>query len=63
MTAIFFLLRPLLTNRRGATATEYVLIAAVIGGLVISSATSFGNGLSSAYSSIGTTLSTKATGM
>ena len=50
-------------DRRGVTALEYGLIAAVIGGVVITAATSFGNSLSSAYTSIGTTLSTKATGM
>ncbi len=50
-------------DRRGVTALEYGLIAAVIGGVVITASTSFGNSLSSAYTSIGSTLSTKATGM
>ena len=50
-------------DRRGVTALEYGLIAAVIGGVVITAATSFGNSLSSAYTTIGTTLTTKATGM
>jgi pilus assembly protein Flp/PilA len=50
-------------DRRGVTALEYGLIAAVIGGVVITAATSFGNSLSAAYTSIGTTLSSKATGM
>ena len=50
-------------DRRGVTALEYGLIAAVIGGVVITAATSFGNSLSSAYTSIGTTLTSKASGM
>ncbi len=50
-------------DRRGVTALEYGLIAAVVGGVVITAATSFGNSLSSAYTSIGSTLSSKATGM
>lgn len=63
MRRIVTFLRPLLTVRRAATATEYALIAAVIGGTVISSATSFGNSLSSAYASMGSTLTSKASGM
>jgi len=50
-------------DRRGVTALEYGLIAAVIGGVVITAATSFGNSLSNAYTSIGSTLSSKAAGM
>lgn len=50
-------------DRRGVTALEYGLIAAVIGGVVITAATSFGSSLSSAYTSIGSTLSAKATAM
>ena len=50
-------------DRRGVTALEYGLIAAVIGGVVITASTSFGTSLSSAYSSIGSTLSSKASGM
>jgi pilus assembly protein Flp/PilA len=50
-------------DRRGVTALEYGLIAAVIGGVVITAATSFGNSMSTAYTSIGTTRSTKAAGM
>ncbi len=50
-------------DRRGVTALEYGLIAAVIGGVVITAATSFGNSLSSAYNSIGSTLTKQASGM
>ena len=47
-------------DRRGVTALEYGLIAAVIGGVVITAATSFGNSLTSAYSTIGSTLVAKS---
>ena len=48
-------------DRRGVTALEYGLIAAVIGGVVITAATSFGSSLSTAYATLGTTLTTQAT--
>ena len=48
-------------DRRGVTALEYGLIAAVIGGVVITAATSFGTSLKSAYATIGTALTTQAT--
>jgi pilus assembly protein Flp/PilA len=50
-------------DRRGVTALEYGLIAAVIGGVVITAATSFGTSLSSAYATIGSALTTKAAGV
>lgn len=50
-------------DRRGVTALEYGLIAAVIGGVVITAANTFGTSLSSAYTSIGNTLTSKASGM
>ncbi len=50
-------------DRRGVTALEYGLIAAVIGGVVITAATNFGTSLSSAYSTIGSALTTKAAGI
>ena len=56
--------RQLMKNdRRGVTALEYGLIAAVIGGVVITAATSFGTSLSSAFSSIGTKLTTQVASM
>jgi pilus assembly protein Flp/PilA len=63
MTKIARLIAALRADRRAAAAIEYGLIAAVIGGVVISSATSFGNSLSNAYTSIGSTLASKAAGM
>ncbi len=53
----------LMQTRRGVTALEYGLIAAVIGGVVITAATGFGTSLSSAYDTIGNALSTKAAGI
>jgi|GEM_PF-1345860 len=50
-------------DRRGVTALEYGLIAADVGGVVITAATSFGNSLSTAYSSIGTALTSKSSTM
>ena len=50
-------------DRRGVTALEYGLIAAVIGGVVITAATSFGGSLSSAYATIGSALTTRAAGI
>ena len=47
-------------DRRGVTALEYGLIAAVIGGVVITAATSFGNSLKSAYGTIGGALTSQA---
>ena len=51
---------PLFRDQRGASALEYALIAAVIGGILISAVTSFGNSLTSAYSTIGGALTTQA---
>ncbi len=50
-------------DRRGVTALEYGLIAAVIGGVVITAATSFGTSLSSAYATIGSALTNRAAGV
>lgn len=50
-------------TRRGVTALEYGLIAAVIGGVVITATTTFGSSLSAAYETIGSALTTKATGI
>ena len=50
-------------DRRGVTALEYGLIAAVIGGVVITAATSFGGSLSTAYTAIGTALTSKSSAM
>ena len=50
-------------DKTGVTALEYGLIAAIIGGVVISAATSFGGSLSSAYNTIGSTLLSTVSGM
>jgi pilus assembly protein Flp/PilA len=57
------LLARLAADTRGASAIEYGLIAAVIGGVVITAATGFGNSLTSAYSTIGSTLVAKTSSM
>ena len=57
------LLTRLAADASGASALEYALIAAVIGGVVISAATSFGNSLSSAYSTIDSVLVSTAGSM
>ena len=43
-------------DRRGVTALEYGLIAAVIGGVVITGASTVGNGLGNTFTKIGNTL-------
>jgi pilus assembly protein Flp/PilA len=50
-------------DRRGVTALEYGLIAAVIGGVVIAAATSFGGSLSAAYTAIGGKLTASVAAM
>jgi pilus assembly protein Flp/PilA len=50
-------------DRVGATAIEYGLIAAVIGGVVITAATAFGNSLSTAYGTLGNKLTTTVNSM
>ena len=45
-------------DRRGVTALEYGLIAAVIGGVVITGASTVGNGLGNTFTQIGTPLTT-----
>jgi pilus assembly protein Flp/PilA len=56
--------RQLMQNdRRGVTALEYGLIAAVIGGVVITAATTFGTSLSTAFGQIGSKLTTETSSM
>ena len=50
-------------DRRGVTALEYGLIAAVMGALIVSAVTSLGNAMNTAFTSIGTLIVTKASGM
>jgi pilus assembly protein Flp/PilA len=62
MIALMKKVRQVMTgDRRGVTALEYGLIAAVIGGVVIAAANTFGTSLSNAYGTIGTKLEDKAT--
>jgi pilus assembly protein Flp/PilA len=64
MFALMKKVRLLMKNdRRGVTALEYGLIAAVIGGVVITAATTFGNSLSTAYSTLGNKLTTTVNSM
>ncbi len=63
MRKISLLRRKLAGDRKGVTALEYGLIAAVMGALIVSAVTSLGNSMSTAFTSIGTVLTTKASGM
>ena len=56
-------LRALPRDRRGVTALEYGLIAAVMGALIVTAFTSFGTSMGTAFGTIGTLLTTKASGM
>ncbi|MCW3475830.1 Flp family type IVb pilin [Limobrevibacterium gyesilva] len=47
-------------DRRGVTALEYGLIAAVIGGVLVAAVGTLGNGLTDIFTNIGSTLTTKA---
>jgi len=55
--------RVLKSDRRGVTALEYGLIAAVMGALIVTAMTSLGTSLSTAFSTIGTVLTSKASAM
>jgi pilus assembly protein Flp/PilA len=50
-------------DKRGVTALEYGLIAAVMGALIVSGVTSLGNSMNSAFTTIGKVLTTNASGM
>ena len=50
-------------DKRAVTALEYGLIAAVIGGVVITASTRFGSSLTSAYATISAGLTTTVAGM
>jgi pilus assembly protein Flp/PilA len=56
-------LHRLTRDRRGVTALEYGLIAAVMGALVVTAVTTLGNDMETAFSTIGTLLTSSATGM
>ena len=63
MNIITYALNRLHGDRRGVTALEYGLIAAVMGALIVTAVTSLGTSLGTAFTSIGTLLTSKATGM
>ena len=63
MSQIRFALRRLTGDRKGVTALEYGLIAAVMGALIVTAVTTLGGSLETAFSSIGTELTTTASGM
>ena len=56
MSNIRFALRRLTGDRKGVTALEYGLIAAVMGALIVAAVTTLGTDLGNAFSSIGSTL-------
>jgi pilus assembly protein Flp/PilA len=54
-------LRSLKTSKSGASAAEYALIVAVMGGLVVAGAFAFGGSLSKALSETGLAVDNEAT--
>jgi len=54
---------PSAIDRRGVSALEYALVAAVMGALIVTAVTTLGNGLDTAYMTIGTLITTTAAGM
>jgi pilus assembly protein Flp/PilA len=63
MTKLTKLFRGFEQDRDAVTALEYALIAAVMGALVVTAVTTLGESLNTAYTSIGTLLTTTASGM
>jgi pilus assembly protein Flp/PilA len=55
------LLRSLKTSKSGASAAEYALIVAVMGGLVVAGALAFGGSLNTAMTTSGTAVAGNAT--
>ena len=55
-----WILHRLASDRRGVTALEYGLIAAVMGALIVLAFTTLGNNMSTAFTSIGGLLTSKA---
>ena len=49
------------TSKSGASAAEYALIVAVMGGLVVAGSLAFGGSLSTGMSNSGTALTARAT--
>lgn len=55
-------IRNLAKNTNGASAAEYALIVAVLGGLVVAGATAFGGGLNTAMDNNGKAVKEQADG-
>ena len=55
------ILKNLKNNKSGASAAEYALIVAVLGGLVVAGANAFGGSLQTAMTSAGTAITTQGT--
>ncbi len=56
------ILNNLKKNKSGASAAEYALIVAVLGGFVVGGATLFGGSMETAMTSAGTALEAESTG-
>jgi pilus assembly protein Flp/PilA len=54
------ILKNLKSNKSGASAAEYALIVAVLGGFVVLGANAFGTALNGAMTSSGTSLTSRA---
>lgn len=63
MNLLSLALSRLTNDRRGVTALEYGLLAAVMGALVVSAMTTLGSSLGTAFTSIGNLITAKASGM
>jgi pilus assembly protein Flp/PilA len=63
VTFLSIVLQALNNDRRGVTALEYGLIAAVMGALVVTAVTTLGTDMGTAFTTIGTLLTSKATSM
>ena len=53
----------LVRDNRGIGALEYALLAAIIGGVVVSATVDFSGSVSAGYRSVGSTLAAAASGM
>ena len=58
-----FTRRTLIGDRRGVTALEYGLIAAVMGALIVIAFTTLGTKMGTAFTSIGSVMTSKASSM
>lgn len=56
------LIKTMLTSKSAASATEYALIIAALGGLVVAGTTSFGRGLNTALTNNGKALQDASSG-